>query len=183
SLGHHVESVPFPGDMRFGKDFLRFWGMMAKLIQIGGKRFFGPEFDRSLLEPSTKGLCKYFTSVAFNAPASVLRLRSFAQEFEQSFVDHDVLLSPVLSSEPVPIGVLAPDSDFHELMIRLVRYVRYTALQNVSGAPAISLPLGRGSSGLPIGVQFAAAYGQDRRLIELAYELEAAAPWRYASSA
>jgi len=50
-------------------------------------------------------------------------------------------------------------------------------LQNVSGSPAISLPLARTDAGLPLGVQLAAPYGEERRLLELAYELEAASPW------
>ena len=50
-------------------------------------------------------------------------------------------------------------------------------MQNVSGSPAISLPLGRTDDGVPIGMQLAAPFGHERRLLELAYELEAAAPW------
>ncbi len=47
-------------------------------------------------------------------------------------------------------------------------------VQNISGAPAISLPMGTCSQGLPIGIQFAARKGQERMLLELAFELEAA---------
>jgi amidase len=52
-----------------------------------------------------------------------------------------------------------------------------TPVQNVSGAPAMSLPLGRSSEGLPIGVHLAAPFGHERRLLEVALELEEAAPW------
>jgi amidase len=57
------------------------------------------------------------------------------------------------------------------------RYYCYTPPQNVSGAPAISLPLASRADGLPIGLQFAAAFGEDRLLLELALELEQARPW------
>jgi len=56
-------------------------------------------------------------------------------------------------------------------------FIPFTAYQNISGAPAISLPLGHNKDGLPIGVQFAASCGQEKRLIELALELEEARPW------
>jgi amidase len=58
------------------------------------------------------------------------------------------------------------------------RYVGYTPLQNAAGAPAMSVPLGWSPvSGMPIGAHFSAAKGQERRLLELAYELESAQPW------
>jgi amidase len=56
-------------------------------------------------------------------------------------------------------------------------YVAYTPLQNAAGAPAMSMPLSMSPDGLPIGAHFAAAKGQERTLLELAYELEQAAPW------
>ena len=59
----------------------------------------------------------------------------------------------------------------------MLRYVSFTPLQNVSGSPAISLPLGTSANGVPMGMQLAAPFGHERRLLELAYELEAAAPW------
>jgi amidase len=55
--------------------------------------------------------------------------------------------------------------------------VAYTAIHNVAGTPAMSVPLGASVSGLPIGVQFAARRGDEATLLALAYELEAAAPW------
>ena len=56
-----------------------------------------------------------------------------------------------------------------------MRYVPFTSIQNVSGAPAISLPLGMSRDGLPIGVQAAARFGDEATLLSLAYELEEAA--------
>ena len=60
---------------------------------------------------------------------------------------------------------------------RLIEQVGYTLIHNVSGAPAISLPLGWSGTGLPIGVQFSGALGSEKMLLEIAYELEAATPW------
>jgi amidase len=60
---------------------------------------------------------------------------------------------------------------------RLVQYAAFTPLNNASGGPAISLPLGRSSADMPIGVHFSADHGDEQTLLELAYELEAAKPF------
>jgi amidase len=60
---------------------------------------------------------------------------------------------------------------------RLKWFIPFTQTQNVSGGPAISLPLGQSQDGLPLGVQFASRIGDERTLLELAFEIEAAAPW------
>jgi amidase len=57
-------------------------------------------------------------------------------------------------------------------LVRLLRWVAFTAAANVTGAPALSLPAGRSRDGLPIGVQISASRGHERRLLELAFELD-----------
>ena len=59
----------------------------------------------------------------------------------------------------------------------MISYVAYTVVFNVAGMPAMSVPLGWSEQGLPIGSQFAAKTGDERTLLELAYELEEAQPW------
>jgi amidase len=78
---------------------------------------------------------------------------------------------------PPKIGYLCPEVSFETHFERLRQYVSFTPLQNIAGAPAISLPMGLSPKGLPIGIQFAAAYGQEKHLLELAFELEEAQPW------
>lgn len=173
-LGHSVEQVPLPFDQQVGKDFLRYWAFLAFALELGGRKLYGPDFRRSELEPFTRGLSRFCRSIAPSLPASIRRLRRFEADYAGAFSDYDVLLTPVLAHEPPRIGYLAPDIDFETHLVRLLRYASFTAMQNISGAPAISMPLGRSSSGLPIGVQAMAAVGQDARLLELAFELEAA---------
>ena len=64
-------------------------------------------------------------------------------------------------------------------MERLRYYTPFTPPQNIAGTPAISLPLGTSAQGLPVGVQFASAMGDERSLLEIAFELEAQTPWSY----
>ena len=88
------------------------------------------------------------------------------------------MLSPVLSHVTPKLGYLSPELPFPELFRRMKHYVGFTPLSNAHGGPAISLPAGMSREGLPIGVQFSARYGDERTLLEIAYELEQARPWR-----
>ena len=61
----------------------------------------------------------------------------------------------------------------------MTEFAPFAALQNITGEPAISLPMGTSDNGLPIGMQFSAGYGEDKTLLELAYELEEAKAWKH----
>lgn len=173
-LGHHVEYIPFPFDLQFGVDFLRYWAALGFAIQVGGKSTFDSEFDKTQLEPFTVGLASLFKDVALRLPATLRRLRRFPDVYATKFTNIDAMVSPVLSHPAPQLGYLGATVDPHEHMVRLLRYASFTAIQNVSGAPAISLPMGVGRGGVPIGVQIAGAYAAEATLIELAYELEEA---------
>jgi len=177
-LGHHVEEATPPVDARFGPDFLRYWAFLAFVLTSAGRQIYGDGFDGRRVEEFTRGLGRYFARRAQTVPGSLSRLRRIARTHRWSLaVGYDVVVSPVVGDEPLPIGHLGPDVDFRTHLVRLLRYSSFTPVQNVSGAPAISLPLARTAAGLPLGVQLAAPYGQEARLLSLAYELEAAAPW------
>jgi len=99
------------------------------------------------------------------------RLSAFFQD------QYDLILTPTLTDPPPPLGFMAPDVEPDLLMERMFSWLGYTPLQNLSGTPAISLPLFWTDSGLPIGVMFAADRGREELLLSLAYELEQARPW------
>jgi amidase len=176
-LGHHVDEVGSLTDDMFGRDFLHYWALLAFLLQHGGARLYGRGFDPDRTEPLTKALSQMAAAAALRLPASLRRLRRLARQGEGLFERYDVLLTPVTGSEAPPLGHLGPDVDPHDHLVRLLQFTSFTPLQNVTGSPALSLPLGRTPTGLPIGVHLAAARGQERRLLELAFELDAAAPW------
>ena len=91
--------------------------------------------------------------------------------------EFDVLLTPTAGAPPPPIGELGPLAPIPELLGRLGAYTIFTMPFDVTGQPAISLPLHWNAEGLPIGIQLAAAYGREDLLIRLASQLEAASPW------
>ena len=102
------------------------------------------------------------------SPRSALRSRRVCQK---------VLPVPPAAHTTPRLGYLSAEAGFPEMFDRLQRYVAFTPLHNASGAPGISVPAGLTREGLPIGVHLSARLGQDRTLLELAYELEAARPF------
>jgi len=101
--------------------------------------------------------------------------RRVAQWYEEGF---DLLLTPTLAEPPPLLGEFdsPPDNPLHGLL-RAAELVPFTPPFNVSGQPAISLPLHWNEHGLPIGVQLVAPYGREDVLLRLAAQLEEAAPW------
>lgn len=132
----------------------------------------------AVLEPWTLAL----GALADAMPVETLE-RAFAQvaalpqTLGASYARYDVMLTPTLTARPPRIGEMGPTLDPILLMDRMFGWCGYTFLQNLSGTPAISLPLARSAAGLPIGVMFAADRGGEETLLALAYELEAAQPW------
>ena len=177
ALGHEIVEVAHPVDDSFGPDFLRYWGLLAGLIRVAGLVDRRSGFDGSRIEPFTRELASVAREQAPLMPGTLRRLRALARDHESVYDSCDVLLSPVLAHEPPLLGYLGPDVEPRTHLLRVLRYVSFTPLQNVSGSPAISVPSGLGGAGMPLGVQLAAPFGHERRLLELAFELEAAAPW------
>jgi len=104
------------------------------------------------LEPWTRELARWNrehcgVDELEQAYSQLAQLPSTFSNFHRSY---DVILSPVLRSPPLPIGELAPDRTFDELMPALFDWMSYTPLQNLAGTPGISLPLFSTPEGLPV---------------------------------
>ena len=177
SLGHEVTQIEPPFDEGFGRDFLRYWALLSFAFAKAGGRLLGTDFDGSRTEILTRGLADLFRQQALKVPLSLRRLARVSKEPEAVYATYDAVVSPVLATPPPLIGELGPDVPAREHIVRLLRFASFTARQNVTGAPAISLPLGRTAERLPIGVQIAAPVGEERRLLSVAFELEEAMPW------
>lgn len=178
SAGHRVEPMPLPVEKSFIEDFTLYWGFLSFMVGHTGRFTLSPRFDASALDPFSKGLAAHFRQHFWRAPAMLWRLRRTEQQYAEKMRGFDAVLSPVLAHAVPKLGHLSPEVPFDLLFERLMRYAAFTPLNNTSGSPAISLPMGACANGLPVGMQIAAANGDERTLLELAFELEAAKPWR-----
>ena len=176
-LGHRVTVIDNPVPPRFKDDFLLYWALLAFALVKGGPRTFGESFDRSKLDNLTLGLEKHAARNLHRLPLAIARLARVRRITSRLSADQDVLLTPTLAEVTPRIGHLDPTAAYQQIVDRLIEWVAFTPLQNVTGDPAISLPLAESASGLPVGMMFSAQLGQDARLLELAYELEEARPW------
>ncbi|MEE4349816.1 MAG: amidase family protein [Pacificimonas sp.] len=109
--------------------------------------------------------------------AVVRRLEAFSAGYRAQFENTDVIVTPVLGQPPAPIGYISPTMPFEQQRARLSAYAGFTGAENVAGLPAIALPVGMSSGGLPIGLQFIGAPGTEPMLLALAYELENELLW------
>ncbi|KAA1431140.1 amidase [Mycolicibacter arupensis] len=178
-LGHRVEYLDAPPvPAHFADDFLLYWAFLATALVRGGRRMFGPTFDRSRLDNLTLGLDRHATRNLHRLPLAIARLAAVRRRHtSRLYGDYDVVLTPTLAQETPRVGYLDPTADYEQIIDRLMGWVTFTPLQNATGEPAISLPLAESAAGLPVGMMFSAPLGRDARLLELAYELEAAKPW------
>ncbi|MCD9030458.1 hypothetical protein LDO32_01750 [Luteimonas sp. Y-2-2-4F] len=179
TLGHRVERARWPldGDA-FLTAFEDLWSHLAAdavdaaTALIGGRRL------EDALEPWTLGLGERARGLPTRAlEAAYAQIAGLPGQLSAFHATHDVVLTPVVSAPPPPLGTFAPDVPLEALMQTMFAWIDYTPLQNMAGTPAISLPLAMSGGGLPIGSMFAADRGQEDTLLALAYELEAAAPW------
>jgi Asp-tRNA(Asn)/Glu-tRNA(Gln) amidotransferase A subunit family amidase len=176
-LGHRVEHVdepPVPAS--FVDDFVLYWGFLALAQVRSGRHMFGKTFDRTRLDSLTRGLERHTARNAHRLPWAIMRLRRMRRRTARFFGTYDAVLTPTVADETPRIGYLAP-TDYPQVLDRLIDWVSFTPLQNVTGEPAISLPLAQSAEGMPVGMMLSADLGQEAQLLELAYELEEARPW------
>jgi amidase len=121
------------------------------------------------------------TSKAIDAVQAALagyQLQAFARTITRWAAPYDALLTPALAQPPLLIGTLDPcGPDPAGTFERSGRFTPYTAISNVTGSPAISLPLYESAEGLPLAVQLIGRPAQEGALLALAAQIEAAAPW------
>lgn len=176
--GHRIEEISIPFTSEFTEDFLVYWGFLAFALRWAGKRVIDRSFDRSKLDGLTIGLSRHFQRNFHRLPGALRRLHRSSNQYAAMFEGHDAMLTPVVSHTTPKLGYLSPEVASEELIERLVHYAAFTPLANATGAPAISLPFGSSDEGLPIAIQLWAAHGDERTLLELAFEIEQAKPWR-----
>ena len=176
-LGHRVEEVSAPVPDSFRDDFLLYWSMLAMAIVRSGRLGFGRTWDPERLDDLTRGLDRHCRRHLHKLPFAMRRIARSHRWSEEFHRTYDVVLSPTVAAPTPEVGHLDPNAGYEQVIERLVEWVAFTPMANATGDPAISLPLATTDAGLPQGMMFGAAAGQEAMLLELAYELEAAAPF------
>jgi amidase len=186
-LGHRVEHIDEPlVPKSFADDYLLFCSYCAYFVmaQVRVSRYVGgPAVDSGKLDNFTRGLARRGGRNLHRMPTVINRLKRMRHRSASFFGEYDVVLTPTLSRETPPIGHLDPTADCQQVIDRLSDWVAFLPQYNITGEPAISLPLNESADGMPVGMILAADIGQDARLLELAYELEEVKPWRRIQSA
>lgn len=199
-LGHHVEELPTApfDDAQLAREFLLTWFVYLAWEVAEAKRISGAgddAFERDTLIMASLG--RATSSVDY--VDAVQRRHEHTRRLSSFFEDYDLLLTPTLATPPPRIGEFdlpatlgrAADVLLKTRTAKLLRYtnivddmidknlgwVPYTQLANLTGRPAISLPLHWTADGLPLGVQFVAPLNGETLLIRLAAQLEEALPW------
>ena len=179
-LGHHAEELEHPVNHSHLAE------AASKIISThiyqsvqGQFENFESDLDASQLELSTKIMAKRGRKVTADEYIRARDTMTMAEMAMKKFHnDYDIVLSPVLSSPPVPLGWLNMDSNnTKEYAERFAQYSGFCALYNATGAPSMSVPATVGADNLPIGALFSACNGEDLLLLQLASQLERAYPW------
>ncbi len=180
-LGHEVKEVEPPwGDAgELEHAFVRVFCTGIAMAGYFGGMISGREPSPELMEPLSweiwRGVGDYG---GLDYPLAKLRLEAQSREIVAMWNDHDVLLTPALAERPVPIGEIdACSDDPWEDFRRSGRFTPFTAIFNVTGQPAISLPLFQYDDGLPLAVQLVGPPAGEELLLSLGAQLEAASPW------
>ncbi len=182
ALGHTVEES-FPPALAEAEASAHFLTIMTSWVASAlaeWQQATGQRIDEAELEPGTRvyaGMGRQVTAERYlDAQKALARwTRRMAAWWEQ----FDVLVTPTLGAPPPEIGWLVPSEDDPiNALSRVVNLVPFTPPFNMTGQPAISLPLHWTPDGLPVGVQLVAAWGREDQLIALASQLEQARPWR-----
>jgi amidase len=171
-LGHDVEDVP-PGLLgpEVLPSFEHVWALSGTTLPVPPDRVHE-------LRPLTRELrARGLALTAQDAMEAMLALRLFSRRFLQATARYDVLLAPVCTMTPRPVGWFDADGDGAADFERQKRYAAFTALFNVTGQPAVSVPLFWTDTGLPIGTMLVGRPADETTLLSLSAQLEAARPW------
>jgi Asp-tRNA(Asn)/Glu-tRNA(Gln) amidotransferase A subunit family amidase len=171
-LGHDVveETPPWQADDAL-PHFIRVWQVGPATAGID---------DLSLLEPINRALAEDARETSSpDLTLSVHRLQALVRQIVAFWDGVDAVLTPTLALPPVPIGWTYEDTggDARLAFARQTLFTPFTPLVNVTGQPAVSLPLHWTGAGLPVGVQLIGRPFADATLIRLAAQLERARPW------
>src|ERR1700730_9418282 len=184
SLGHDVEPA-WPAALADTSLRLHFATLWSTNIGVGLRRFeeqVGRPLTADEFEPVNRAqaeIASHFTAVDYALAFSAAT--HFRRALQAWWTDGwDLLLTPTVAELPLPLGVIAnnPDNPL-EAMEHAFQFIPFTPAFNMSGQPAINVPVEWTDTGLPVGVQLVAAYGHEDVLLRVASQLESARPWAH----
>jgi amidase len=179
-LGHEVElidpPVELPGLMEM---FLTLWSALIGTSAALVGQLCGNAVTPETVESLTLYLWERANSQsAFDLSAATSLAQGYARALVASQLQWDAVLTPTIAARPVEIGAIDGCSDApEEEFAKAGRFIAFTPLANLTGLPAISLPIAHGDDGLPVGVMLTGRPAGEGDLLSLASQLESAAPW------
>ena len=171
SLGHEVTDIPPPFGPELIELFEVVWSVSATGVPVDPAR-------EGELRPLTRWLRE--RGRGYSAPAfmaALIGLQQVARAAVTATEAYDAVLVPTLAQPPAPVGGLRNDADPAADFEAQKRFTPYTAVYNMTGQPAVTVPL-CWVEGLPIGVMLAGRPADEATLLSLSAQLEAARPWR-----
>ena len=179
-LGHAVnEAAPTADAELLANSFTVVWSVGCASIVEGAalltRRKPTPDrFEELTWELAQQG--RALSGPAYLGAVSVLQ--SIARQVARFFANYDIWLTPTLAEPPLPLGSFdaQPGNPLYGLQ-RALAFVPFTPVCNVTGQPAMSVPLFWNAEGLPVGTHFVGRFGDEATLFRLAAQLEAARPW------
>ncbi len=171
AIGHGIESIALEPDDSYAPAFRTVWQAGAAGIPAEGA-------DLELLEPLTRWLVEQGRALSARSLAEALtQLTAFERSVIRQFRGLDAVLTPAMALTPRPIGWYS--SDDPELnFAQQVQYTPFTSFANVTGLPAITLPIAQTDAGLPMGVQLVGRPGGEATLLALGAQLERRIGWQ-----
>lgn len=171
SLGHDVVDVPVPLPPESVPVFETCWAVLTALSVVPPER-------EHLLRPLTRWLSERGRAVSGpEFGLAIGAMRRFAAGALEALAPYDAVLTPTLAAPPLPVGALRDDADPARDFEAQKAFTPWTSAWNVTGMPAVSLPLHWTPDGLPVGVMLAARPAEEQLLLSLAAQVETAAPW------
>lgn len=179
SMGHELVEAPRPFGQEDWEVFMPIWAVGALSVPVP------PEAER-LLVPLTRWLRDQGRGVTgLQVAQAHAGMQQLQRRVARAWEELDVVVSPMLAGPPARVGELRDDADPAADFLAQRAYTPWGSLYNITGAPAISVPLHRAQVAdgagpartLPFGVQLGARWGNDLDLLRLAASLEAADPW------
>lgn len=181
SLGHELVPFELPVKDRFIDDFANLWSVGGFYFHRYGKKVFGEEYEPEQLSGLTLGLSEHFQQNKAKTLASIVRLRNSFRQYRRMFKQSglDMILTPTTAHVPPAIGYLSMTLPYETLFERIQQWACFTPYHNATGGPSISVPVQQyAEEDLPMGMLLSANLGQEAVLLDIAYQLEAARPFK-----